>query len=258
MTLSALAIDFGEVVHVSPGDGRCDTLIVCEHATNRIPQELDGLGLTAELLQSHIAWDPGALGVAKAMADGMGAPLVSGGISRLVYDCNRPPEAESAVPVISEIFEIPGNRRLSGVARQQRVSAVYEPFHQSLAGQIAGAGGDLRLLVTVHSFNPVYCGRQRDVELGLLHGTDDRFVRAMLDAVPADFPLVTRLNEPYSAADGVAYTLDRHGSENGLLNVMIEIRNDLIASEDRQIAIAGGLVPWIESVLGGFRKAGSS
>lgn len=256
MTLSALAINFGDAVHVSPGNGRFDWLIVCEHASNRIPEGLGGLGLSDEVRRSHIAWDPGAAGVARAMAEKAGVPLVSGGISRLVYDCNRPPDAESAVPVVSEIYEIPGNRNLSAAARQDRVEAVYKPFRDTLAQQIDDTRDDLRLLVTVHSFNPVFFGEPRDAEVGLLHGDDDRFARAMVGAIPRDFPFETRLNEPYSAADGVAYTLDDHGVKNGLLNVMIELRNDLIGTADQQRDMADRLVSWIADVFADFEKAG--
>ena len=111
----------------------------------------------------------------------------------------------------------------------------------------------LELMVTIHSFTPVYRGQNRSVELGLLHGEDDRFALKMLENTPSDLPLVTRLNEPYSALDGVAHTLDCHAAPRGLLNVMIEIRNDLVETPEQQQAIANDLVPWIDKTLSVIR-----
>ena len=243
------SIDFGPVVHVRGGNASAQILVICEHASKRIPADLDGLGLDAEAQQSHVAWDPGALGVANAMADAMQAPLVAGAVSRLVYDCNRPPEAGSAIPPQSEAFAIPGNRDLTLEDKQARVEGVYLPFHDMVARQVDRAGSVLKLIVTVHSFTPIFHGRPREVELGLLHGRDDRFAKAMLAATPPGIGMVTRLNEPYSAADGVAHMLDKHGTANGVLNVMIEIRNDLIADAASQRDIADRMTPWIKQVL---------
>ena len=242
---------FGPAVHLHNPRARSRTLIVCEHASNRVPEALDGLGLDPSLLDSHIAWDPGALGLAKALAGRLDAPLVHGGLSRLVYDCNRPPDAPDAIPAVSEVHDIPGNIDLAQGARARRVAHVYRPFENRLAYAIKACAG-LCLLVTVHSFTPVFRGERRSVEIGLLHGDDPRFAQAMLAGAPASNRFVTRINEPYGPEDGVAHTLNAHGVANGLLNVMLEIRNDLIATSDAQEAMAGLLAPWLAETLEGF------
>ncbi|MCP5036700.1 MAG: N-formylglutamate amidohydrolase [Rhodobacteraceae bacterium] len=254
MIVATPSIDFGEVVHVRPAAAGSKVLVVCEHASNRVPTGMRDLGLSGEALQSHAAWDPGALGVAEAMADQMSAALVQGGVSRLVYDCNRPPEAPSAMPARVEKYGIPANEALSAEMRRERVMQVYEQFAAALARQIKDARAELKLMVTIHSFNPTFHGKVRGVEVGILHGKDNRFASAMMEKVPGDFPFVARLNEPYSAADGVAYTLDLHGVANGLLNVMIEIRNDLIRSTEQQKEVASKLVPWITGALAEFES----
>lgn len=256
MFVSTAPMDFGEVVRVIPGRNDFETLIVCEHASNRIPRGLKGLGLDEEALNSHIAWDPGALDVAQDMARRMEAPLVLGAVSRLVYDCNRPSESPSAMATRSEIYEIPGNRDLSRKARLERIDAVCRPFHETLAGLVKAGTGTLSLLVTVHSFAPVFHDRPRAVEIGIVHGKDDRLARAMIDVIPEGISFETRLNEPYSAVDGVAYTIDRHGAANGLLNVMIEIRSDLIRTRRRQLDMADRLVAWIRQARAGFGRDG--
>lgn len=244
--------DFGPPVKVQTAPPRAQAMVVCEHASRFIPKDLAGLGLDPELRDSHIAWDPGALGVAQALCRNLQAPLVTGTVSRLVYDLNRPPDAISAVPQVSEVHSIPGNAALSAHARRDRVHRLYLPFRRTLDHEIARRQLTLRLLVTVHSFTPVYNDCPRAVELGLLHGRDARFAKAMLAHTPESCAFNTQLNAPYSADDGVAHTLDLHGCDNGLLNVMLEIRNDLIATEADQKAWGDMLAPWITKTLRSF------
>ncbi len=251
-------LDFGTVVHTENADGAPSVLLVCEHASKRIPDFLGDMGLTAKVRESHIAWDPGALGVAQHMAALMSAPLVHGGVSRLVYDCNRPPEAPDAMPVKSEAYDIPANISMSPEQREARIEHVYGPFSDAVSGQIAQHRSSLVLMVTMHSFTRIYHDQQREVELGILHGRDDRFALAMMDAAPAVSPFVIRLNEPYSATDGVAHTLDVQAYANALPNVMIEVCNDLIRTSDQQRAMAEYLVAWIDRALAGFQNRGAA
>lgn len=247
---------YGTSFDVSAPVEGAEILILCEHASNRVPDPLQDLGLSAEALESHVAWDPGALGVARALRGHLSAVLIAGTVSRLVYDCNRPPEAESAIPARSEIYDIPGNVGLSAAQRRARVENVYDPFVGAVQAVIGAHEATLDLMVTIHSFTPVFHGTHRAVELGVLHGRDARFARAMMARLPVDSPYDTRLNEPYSAKDGVAHSLDLHGAPNGLLNVMIEIRNDLIQTEAAQGAMAAYLARWITDTLDHMRDAG--
>ncbi len=247
MESSALDIDFGPVVHIRPASGAPEVLVLCEHASNRVPAGMGDLGLSAEALQSHIAWDPGAMPMARVIAEKLNAVFVWGGVSRLVYDCNRPPDAASAMPPVSEVYRIPGNQSLSDTARAARVRSVYDPFCAAVQDQIDRHAHSLRLLVTIHSFSPTFHGRTREVQIGVLHGQDTRFATAMVQAAPAGLPFEMRLNEPYSAADGVAHSLDLHGARNGLANVMLEVRNDLITTGPQQDAMAGHIARWIEA-----------
>lgn len=226
-----------------------EVLLVCEHASNFIPDHYQDLGLNAAQKVSHIAWDPGALGVSKALAEHLKAPLIAGGQSRLVYDLNRPTNAASAIPARSEIHEIPGNQDLSKTERQARIAQVYAPFYAALVQTLTERRAHLKLMVTIHSFTPVYKGERRTVELGILHGKDTDFAQAMLAHTPDVCPFNVQLNQPYSAADGVAHTLDEHGHKNDLLNVMLEIRNDLIATDAQQAEWGALLAPWLTRTL---------
>lgn len=238
-----IATDEGPAVEVVNPDGAGDVVLVCEHAGNLVPRSLNALGLDRNVLESHVAWDPGAAPVARLMARMLNAPLVLQRFSRLVYDCNRPPEAEGAMPERSEIFDIPGNVGLTVAARQARTEAVYWPFRASVAALLDRKRhlGARPLVVTIHSFTPIFHGKRRSVELGLLHGIDTTLADAMLEASAPWSDLDIRRNEPYGPKDGVTHTLEVDAIARGLPNVMIEIRNDLIAQPRQQSAMAARL-----------------
>jgi predicted N-formylglutamate amidohydrolase len=226
----------GETVAVeAPGAGG-DFVVVCEHAAREIPAEFRGLGLSAAALESHIAWDPGALVVARRMTGLLDAPLVAQRVSRLLYDCNRPPEAASAVPETSEVYAVPGNTGLSAAARAERVARFYQPFRKALAETLDArlAEGRRPVVITVHTFTPVFEGVRRETEVGILHDSDRRFADAMLDEVSRRDGLVVHRNKPYGPKDGVTHTLATAAIPRGLLNVMLEIRSDLVADGGSQ------------------------
>lgn len=227
-------------VEVGNPEGRGAFLLVCEHASAAIPEEYDDLGLDGSLLRSHIAWDPGAIEVARELSAVLDAPLVAAKFSRLLYDCNRPPDAESAVPVRSEVHVIPGNTTLSPRERQQRVERFYVPFQETLSACIEHRGRTVAdpIVVTIHSFTPVFDGRARDVEIGIIHDSDRRFADALIDALRRHATFNVQRNAPYGPADGVTHTLREHAIARGLANVMIEIRNDLIGQADSQRRVA--------------------
>ena len=232
-------------------DGASEIVLVCEHASKTMPKSLGTMGLDEATLASHIAWDIGALRVAELLSDRLDATLVAQRFSRLVYDCNRPPEAAGAYPERSEIFEIPGNAGLSASAKARRAKALYHPFHQAIDALIDGreAAGRNVTLVTVHSFTPVYFGTPRDGHLGILHDQDSRLADAMLDAAASlELGQVLR-NYPYGPDDGVTHTLKRHGLTRQIANVMLEIRNDLISDDAGQTVWAERVAKLLEMSL---------
>jgi predicted N-formylglutamate amidohydrolase len=155
------------------------------------------------------------------------------------------------MPEVSEIYAIPGNQHLGAAERQARTEALYIPFHDRIRSLIRErtARGQQTVIVTIHSFTPVYLGAPREVELGILHDVDRRFADRMLEAAK-DAPLYrTERNMPYGPEDGVTHTLELHGIANGLQNVMIEVRNDLIAEDVGQGVMADYLSGLIQRSL---------
>jgi predicted N-formylglutamate amidohydrolase len=215
------------------GGGRSPYVLVCEHASNALPKRLGTLGLAESELTRHIAWDIGAEEVARRLSRLIDAPLVLQRYSRLAYDCNRPPDSADAMPEVSETTDIPGNRSLSPDEKLGRIREIYRPFHGAVADLLdrRAAEGVRSLVVTIHSFTPVYKGERRAVELGILHDWDTRLAERLITSFPG---VDARLNEPYGPSDGVLHTLTLHAAPRQLRRVMIEMRNDLISNERGQ------------------------
>lgn len=230
----------GPAFKVSKPDSESRFVLVCEHASNRIPQSLNDLGLNSAQLQSHVAWDPGARDLARALSADLNATLVEARFSRLVYDCNRPPEAVSAMLAETEAFQVPGNAHISAIERFARTIEIYVPFHAALARAIAvkRAVGIVPIIATIHSFTPVFHGKPRDVEIGFLHGQDRRLAAHMISTARSKTSREIRLNEPYAAIDGVLHSIEKQLDDIRQPHVMIEVRNDLLSDADRRKEIA--------------------
>lgn len=229
--------------------GTSPYLLVCEHASNLIPRSLGTLGLPDDDLKRHIAWDIGAEGTARILSKLLDAPLIVQRYSRLVYDCNRPPEADSAYPDVSEIFEIPGNRNLTPSARLARTREIARPFHAAIEAFLDQRAVERcqTLVASIHSFTPVYKGKQRNLDIGFLFDRDAALANFLIKVFPVE---KARLNEPYGPKDGVMHLLNLHAAPRGLKHVMIEIRNDLIADHAGQNAWANYLtVPLAQAAL---------
>lgn len=231
--------------------GMGPVVLLCEHASHHIPSYYHELGLNPRHRYSHAAWDPGARELALRLSQALDAPLVASRVSRLVYDCNRPPEAASAMPERSEIVEVPGNCQLTPDQRQARIESVYHPFCDSVT-QVIEARSERQhptALVTVHSFTPDYHGRPRAVEIGVLHDADSRLADAMLTQASQLAHRKIERNTPYGPEDDVTHSLKLHGIGHGLPNVMLEIRNDLLSTPDAIQIMAGELLQLIEPAL---------
>lgn len=223
-------------VRVTNRQGASPFVLVCEHASNFIPARFGTLGLDNSELSRHIAWDPGALPVAQIMAQSLDAVLVHSGVSRLVVDCNRPLDAPDLIPAISEATVIPGNADLSPADRELRIALAWRPFHDALDAVIEerlARGVEVRL-VSIHSFTPVFCGKSRPWQIGIIHDDDSRLASPLLAALKKEAGLNVGENEPYSPADRVYFTHELHARSRGLACAMIEIRNDEIGDEAGQ------------------------
>lgn len=223
---------------------------MCEHASNFIPSYYNNLGLDSDDLHKHIAWDIGALATAKIMADTVDAPLIHANYSRLLLDLNREFHAHDSIVALSEDIFIAGNQSLSDAERQHR-QQMYAPFHESADRIITEKcrAGHPPLVISIHSFTPIYHGHKRPWHLGVLSNDDRRLADALLSIFSADAQLIIGDNQPYAPTDGVYHSMELHGEKNGLPCVMLEIRNDLIADHQSQMHWAARLSEAIKSAF---------
>src|SRR5450432_1723547 len=223
-------------VHEDNVAGRSPFLLTCDHYGRTIPRLLGDLGLPAGELTRHIAWDIGIAGVADALSKDLGAHLIAQRYSRLVIDCNRPPDAPSSIPLISEATTIPGNEGLARDAIETRRRAIFDPYHRRISEVIDQRlrDGIPTVLVSLHSFTPVYAGIERPWHIGTLYHRDTRLPPLLLELLRGEADLVVGDNEPYAVSDETDYTIPVHGEARGLMNSGIEIRQDLIAGRAGQ------------------------
>jgi predicted N-formylglutamate amidohydrolase len=216
--------------------GRSPFLLTSDHYGRIIPRKLGDLGLPASELTRHIAWDIGIAGVAERLSNQLGAHLIAQRYSRLVIDCNRPPEAPSSIPRISEATIIPGNHGITREAAEMRRREVFDPYHLRISEVIDARLRDGRpvVLVSLHSFTPVYAGVARPWHIGTLYQSDTRLPPLLLKFLRAEPDLVVGDNEPYAVSDETDYTIPVHGEKRGLMNTGIEIRQDLITEKAGQ------------------------
>jgi predicted N-formylglutamate amidohydrolase len=248
---TSLLLDKEEVppVHEDNAAGRSPFLLTSDHYGRLIPRHLGDLGLPASELTRHIAWDPGIAGVADALSKDIDAHLIAQRYSRLVIDCNRPPDSASSIPRISEATVIPGNEGLSRDAAAARRQAIFDPYHRRIDEVIdrRGAEGMPTVLVSLHSFTPVYAGIARPWHIGTLYHRDTRLPPLLLKWLRAEPDLVVGDNEPYAVSDETDYTIPVHGEARGLINTGIEIRQDLIADQ-------AGQRQWADRLARAFRE----
>ena len=223
-------------------------LFFCDHASNRVPQGLGTLGLSRDELSRHIAYDIGAAALTCELAHRFNAPAILARWSRLVVDLNRGADDPTVVMKLSDGQIISGNRDLDADGIAERIRLYHTPYHAALSERVARERGQGRVpvLVSIHSFTPVWRGSARPWQVGVLWDRDGRLAKPLMAALAAD-GIATGDNEPYSGALEND-SLYRHGSMNGLPHVLIEVRQDLIAD-------ASGIVSWAERLERALRLA---
>ena len=203
-------------------DARGQVLLICDHASRRLPEAVGTLGISEADLASHIGWDIGAADVARHLSELLDATLVLAGYSRLVVDCNRPPGVPGAMPVVSGGVRIPGNEGLAEADRTARVETVHRPYHDAITRLLDDRAreGRATVLLSIHSFTPTPLhGTPRPWPISMLYGRDTRLAHRLRDALRADDPaLLVGDNEPYRVSEETDYAIPVHGVERGILH----------------------------------------
>jgi len=225
-------------------------LVTCDHAANTVPPFVNGgcLGLAPADMARHIAYDVGAAGVARGLAQALDGPAILSNFSRLVIDPNRGEDDPTLVMKLYDGTVVPANRHADGPEIERRLNRLYRPYHTALS-ELAARRDDT-VIVSVHSFTPQFKGRPaRPWHIGLLYAADTRFARPLLARLREEPDLCVGDNEPYGGhlpGDAIA----RHAIAHERPNVLIELRNDLIETPAQQAAWAARLAPILTEVAG--------
>ncbi len=235
-----LAPDEPATVEIVNPEAPAPVLLVCDHASNFIPRALANLGLDETHLWWHIAYDIGVAEVTRLLSRRLGATAILCGFSRLVIDPNRAPDMPSSIPETVDGVTIPGNRNLSGAEREKRIATFFKPYHQAIEGRLRmlAARGPVPAVVSLHSFTPVMDGFERPWQVAALWDRDPRLPLPFMAALRS-LGYTVGDNEPYSGRDFHGYTMQRHADAQGLANLLVEVRQDLIDTAD-------GVVEWAE------------
>ena len=240
--------------HIHGEDRPGRWLITCDHASNRVPDDISSgcLGVDTADMARHIAWDVGAEGLARALGVALDSPVICSDFSRLVIDPNRGEEDPTLVMKLYDGTIIPGNRSVGAAEVERRLATLHRPYHNALAR--LAARQDDTVILAIHSFTPCLKGRPpRPWNVGVLYShLDQGFSKALIARLMQEPDLCVGDNEPYNGhLPGDA--IDRHALQPGRLNLLIELRNDLISTAAEQASWATRLAPILSQVLSGFR-----
>lgn len=224
-------------------------LILADHATNRLPPLYGNLGLDRSAFGRHIAYDIGVEPLTRALAAKLGAPAVMSCFSRLLIDPNRGEDDPTLIMKISDGAIIPRNYPMTAEEADFRLTHFHRPYHDAVAGMIArieNATGRAPLVMSMHSFTPIWKATVRPWHAGILWDSDARVARPLIDALAAMPGITCGDNEPYDGALR-GDTMYRHCMKRGIPHALIEIRQDLIADED-------GVAEWTERLAPVFGR----
>lgn len=238
-------------VEILRAEGRSPIVLLCEHASNYIPPEYAGLGLSPEALQRHIAWDIGAAEVTRHLSRRLDAVAFLGTYSRLLIDLNRPPGSRTSIVTRSEATEIPGNASLSGAERSRREQLIFTPYHATIEAHLRDRARLARktCIVAIHSFTPTFLGNARPWHVGVLFDRARDLAQRTLARLQAEDPsLIVGENVPYSVSVEDDYGLLVHGDFAGHPAILIEIRQDLISTPPDAARWAERLASVLEAV----------
>ncbi len=230
--------------------GDTPLLLTCEHASNHLPAPLTAAPGDGDWLETHWGWDIGAADVTLALAEALGATAVLGGVSRLVCDLNRAEDDPTLILGEVEGRALGFNRAVDAAERGRRLEHIYRPFHAAVDRELGRLAPRGPLLLSVHSFTPVYLGARREMTLGVLFDDHEplarRWAGELAGALAGDR---VALNAPYSGREGLIYSPCTHGRRHGARYLELEIRQDQIATPGQALALAGRVAPTVAALL---------
>jgi predicted N-formylglutamate amidohydrolase len=221
--------------HVINEDGSGQVLLVGDHVSNRLPASMNRLGLDESVMHKHVAYDIGTRKLIHRLSQHLDAPAVLAGYSRLLVDLNRSLEDPSIMPEVSDNISIPGNQNLTRAQRSERIHCFYTPYRSAIDHMLHRfrTRGQVPAFIAIHSFTPEMAGVVRPWHAGMLWDKDPRIPIPLMKKLrgrPENFHIGD--NQPYSGRHPADYTIDHHAESAGLPHVSIEIRQDLVSTDE--------------------------
>lgn len=232
-------------------DAPAPVLVVADHASRHIPEDMHQLGLADWVLERHVAWDIGSDQLARFLAAELNAPLILAGFSRLIIDPNRNPDSRSSVVDISDGIAIPGNMDLNERQKDHRIQSFFQPYHDRIAEQLAdfAARGIVPAMIAVHTCSPVFDRVVRPWHIGIMWDKDPRIPVPLMQTLASMEGICIGDNEPYSGRHPHDFTIDHHAEAAGLPHAGIEVRQDLVADKEGARQWAGILAKALKGIL---------
>ena len=232
-----------------PGHDACGVLFLCDHASNALPEGYGSLGLPPQEFERHIAYDIGAAQATRYLADRFGAPALLTRYSRLLIDPNRGGDDPTLVMRLSDGCVVPGNARIDAAEVEHRRQLYWQPYRDAVRLRLDAmlATGKVPVIVSIHSFTPVWRGHPRPWHIAVLWDSDPRIARPIIASMQAE-GLTVGDNEPYDGAL-IGDTLYEHGTLRGLPHVLVEFRQDLIRQTEGAREWAERLARHLDPVL---------
>ena len=240
--------DFEPIERIAGAPG-ADVLLLCDHASNALPEAYGSLGLPPGEFTRHIAYDIGAASITRRLADKLEAPAILSRFSRLLIDPNRGADDPTLVMRLSDGRIVPGNARIGDAEIAHRRVSYWLLYRRAIGDTIDAmlARGIVPAIVSVHTFTERWKGEPRPWEVGILWDSDARFAHPLIAALAAAGFTVGD-NEPYDGAlEGD--TLDEEVTRRGLAGLLIEKRQDLVATETAAKAFADRLADILRPIL---------
>ncbi len=222
------------------GDLSKGLILLCDHATNYLPEKYGTLGLGKAQLERHIAYDIGAEALTCGLAERLNVPAVLTSFSRLLIDPNRGLDDPTLIMKLSDGTVIGGNYRIDKAEIEHRKHTFYQPYHQAVSALIdkSLAEGIIPVIFSIHSFTDNWKGQARHWHAGILWDNDERLPHALLKQLLKQEDIIVGDNEPYN---GALYndTMYSHGTRRGLAHALLEVRQDLICYKE-------GIDQWVD------------
>ncbi len=201
-------------------------LVIADHASNYIPKEYNNLGLSEKEITTHKAYDPGVKQLAIKLSNKLNSNLVLGEYSRLLIDCNRDINDPTLISTISDRKIIFGNKKITKKEKDYRINFMYRPYHMKIKKVIIEKR--INTIISLHSFNPIFKGKKRILEYGILSNQDRRLSNHLLKEL-RNIKNFIGDNKPYRGSL-IGDTLYKHALKKGIHHSLIEIRNDLLSN----------------------------